>query len=138
MTIPTLPDTAWQQAVFVAIFVVFTLALVGGVFAALLRIVSKFTKMANDFQSTVLGLGNQFDSRNSAVVNAINQLLVKFQEHDARSMEAVNDMRNSVASRDLAFERSTAEVARTAVAEAAKVAAEVVRAAQVNNQGPQQ
>jgi hypothetical protein len=119
MTTPTLPNTAWEQAVFVALFVVFTIVVLGGMFAALIRIVREFRAITDTFQTTIEKLGKdwqtyyaereeQFWRRNSALVDMLSQLIKAFEKHDEKFDESIQEMKEAQARREASQAAATA------------------------------
>jgi hypothetical protein len=119
MTTPTLPSTAWEQAVFVALFVVFTISMLAGMFAALIRIVREFRAITDAFQVTIEKLGKewqvyyaereeQFWRRNSALVDMMSQLLAAFRDHDDKFDTAITDMKAAQAKHNAAIDQLSA------------------------------
>jgi hypothetical protein len=113
MTADQIPNTAWEQAVFVALFVVFTLGLIGAVFTALFKIVNMFKDITNQFQATITTLGKdwqtyyaereeQFWRRNSALVDMIGQLIKAFERHDEKFDDTIKEMRAAQERREAA------------------------------------
>ena len=91
-----MPITAWEQAVFVTLFVVMLLVFLCGfyVFAkAMLKQLQDFiTARDLQWQKFTEDREQSFKERNAGIVNVLEKLVTKFDEHDEMTRQAVTTM----------------------------------------------
>lgn len=97
--IPSLPTTAWEQAVFVALFVVFCLSLIGG-------LLSWFTRQQRQWQDYIAGRDKDWqgwmdkaemraEKQMDAVMGILDGIARKIDQHDDKVEQRIKAAQES-------------------------------------------